>query len=738
MPAAEQPPAYDAAAIEVRRQQAWQAGRYFTAPPADAGRRSAYIKANSPFTSGSIHIGHVRSYSIADAYARFCRARGDAVLFTLGFDAFGLPAEQAAARNGQPPQLWVQRCRAQMTEQLKRLGFSFDWDRTFATCEEDFYRWSQWLFLRLLAADLIHRETANVDWCATCETTLATMQVEQGRCWRCGEPTGIVQQPQWYLRFNAYVEENECALASLGGWNTAAVAAQRGLLGRTEGVELDVAAPDGRALTVFTPYPDRVLGACFVMLSPRHPDVERWLDDERARSQIAEIRSVGWQRKARAAASVPILDTGCVVRLAQLSSDLPVLVSPAVDGRFGATAILGVPCADQTDATIAERLAMAAPAGTRRARHPAARKAVRYRTHDFSIARQRSWGTPVPVVHCAHCGIVPRHSDELPVLLAPSVRATGPYAAREVPSEPAAAACPRCGRAARCDAETLDAHFDGLWIWVPHCVPRDARKTAMFDHPELQRWLPGAHHVYGADCSTYTFDQRITAKALRDLAALPHLQAGEPFEGATMHGMVTLAGRKMSKHLGNVVSPDELVSRYGADVVRLAMLYAARPTQALDFSEAPFERCRQFVGELWAYAHPRLQAREPPAGSETTRGSARRRRLYWSCATAARRTTEHIERSEAHKAVRSVMRLLASIRAFEARVSTRESLGRADRAAIAEALTLLVQLLAPFAPHVGEELWLVSGADASEGHIGWPDLDAWAKRAGAVPVRSVG
>lgn len=720
-------PAYDAATIEARRQHVWQSAGSFRAPHTRDGQPSSYVKANSPFTSGSIHVGHVRSYTIADTYARYRRARGDAVLFSIGFDAFGLPAEQAAVRNDEPTQVWVERCREQMTAQLKRLGFSFDWERTFMTSEEDVYRWSQWLFLRLLAADLIYREMGSVDWCMKCSTTLASMQVEDGRCWRCGELTSVIQQSQWYLRFGVYVEENERALAGLDSWNKASVAAQRGLLGRTAGVELEVQAADGRILTVFTPYPERLHDAQFVMVSPRHPEVAQWLTDAHARKLAQEIRSAGWRREARSASCVPVVDTGCFVDLPDRRSRLPVLVSPAVDGRFGITAILGIPSVDNTDAIIAQRLQLRGDSYSReRGASPAAREAIRYRTHDFSIGRQRSWGTPIPVVHCPSCGVVPCSISELPVRLPPP--SSGVNGRLDDPVRPTVR-CRLCGQEAHRDTDTLDAHFDGLWIWVPACVPRRDRRTAMFDHPELTRWLPGDNHIFGSDCSTYAFDQRIMAKALRDTDTLAHLSGGEPFRGAIMHGMVTLAGRKMSKHLGNVIDPDDLVSRYGADAVRLAALYAARPVQAFNWSESPIERCHRFLSDLWAYAHVRLNGtgRQPEAAAHpeiSSPNDAMRSRLFRDCATAIHRTTEHIEHSEMHKAVRSVMRLFASIRRFEADLS-RTGAQTEDIAAIVTALTLLAQLLSPFAPHVGEELWCAAGHDGPAGSVPWPSLEAW-------------
>src|SRR5437588_5150592 len=276
---------YDPHAIEQRRQAAWRERDAFRTPPIAGERPHPYIKPSAPFTSGNIHIGPVRSYSIGDAYARFRRARGDDVLFAFGFDAFGLPAELAAIAARVPPSEWVASSAATMSEQLDRLGFSFDWERSFFSSDPLFYRWSQWLFLTLLEAGLVYRGTATVDWCDTCQTTLASIQVEDGRCWRCHQPVRLVQRPQWYLRISAYVPENDRRLAELEDWDENSLASQRFVLGRVDGVELELAIAGGGALTVFTPHADALELARFVLMSPKHPDVDSWAEDPRVHEQ---------------------------------------------------------------------------------------------------------------------------------------------------------------------------------------------------------------------------------------------------------------------------------------------------------------------------------------------------------------------------------------------------------------------------------------------------------------------
>ncbi len=805
-------PRYDPQAIESRRQAAWRARGAFATPAIDGDRPRRYIKPSAPFTSGNIHIGHVRSYSIGDAYARFVRAQGEDVLFAFGFDAFGLPAELVAIDRNEPPADWVERCAAHMKGQLERLGYSFDWDRAFMSSDAQMYRWSQWLFLKLLAAGLVYEGTGAVDWCDTCQTTLATIQVEAGGlCWRCHQPVKLIKRPQWNLKLSAYVEENDERLAELSDskiWDEVALASQRFVLGRVDGFEADLKAPDGTALTVFFSEPDDLEDAQFVLISPKHPDVERWIADPDARARLEDLRSEGLARDERDADSIPLLDTGLTLLApgAGVEADdagagdgaagpggggaepLPVLISPVVDGRYGTTAVLGVPSRDRTDAAIARRLGLEvlgeADVGVSRARAyvpvengnetagaapgptdaPGPRTAVRYRAGDFSISRQRSWGTPIPIVRCERCGTVPVPDEQLPVLLPRDLTPTGqgnPLAEREdfVNTD-----CPSCGGPAKRETDTLDCHFDALWLWVPVCVPpneRDRPLDQIFGLEDLRAWLPCERVVAGSDSGNFVFDQRIVTKALRALGPLAFLGDGEPFAGCLFHEMVIADGRKMSKHLGNVVDPDELVERYGADTVRLATLYAARPQRTLNWSDSAVLRCHRFLNQVFDFTQSHIAA--AAAGTDETATGAengavdgagvdatatdgaiqgagepagagigpkrdktehlRVKLEKWSDA-AVERVTEEMIGLEMHLAVRDVMRLFDRIKDFEKRVLAKtETVGEADRQALLAALGVLAQLLAPLAPHVAEELWIGLGNDGTT-QTPWPGVSS--------------
>jgi leucyl-tRNA synthetase len=740
---------YDAHVIEARRQAAWGEREAARTPAVAEGQTHLYIKPSAPFTSGNVHIGHVRSYSIGDAYARFRRARGDSVLFAFGFDAFGLPAELGAIAGGVPPSEWVSRCATHMTGQLQRLGFSFDWERTFLSSDAIMYRWSQWLFLTLLEAGLVYRGSGNVDWCDTCQTTLATIQVEDGLCWRCHNPVRLIERPTWYLRISAYVPENDMRLDELDGggrWDEVALASQRFVLGRVDGVEVDLSTTDGPKLTVFTPHRESLEQARFVLISPKHPAIDAWAANPEVHERLEELRSGGLERSSRDARALALIDTGHSLPAPAGGDPLPVLISPAVDGRFGATAVFGVPEQDRTDEVIAERLpgvlaasrgAGTAVVGSGEASPP--RTSTRYKADDFSISRQRSWGTPIPVVYCEIHGAVPLPMEQLPVLLPLDITPTGTGNPLAELDEFVQTTCPLCGGPAQRETDTLDCHFDALWLWVPVCVPPESREESLEDIlalADLRQWLPSERVVAGSDSGNFVFDQRIVTKALRDIGPLAFLDDGEPFAGCLFHEMVISDGRKMSKHLGNVVDPDALVERYGADTVRLAVLYAARPQKTLNWSDSAVLRAHRFLTQVWEFSKSRLAtaqelapSEQPPAAQDADGEDIRdttehlRLKLAQWCEKGVEKITEDIEGLEMHSAVRNVMRLFDRIKDFEKRVLARQdALGRADSDALIEALSLLAQLLGPFAPHMAEELWIAFGNDEHGAQTPWPGV----------------
>jgi leucyl-tRNA synthetase len=675
-------------------------------------------------------MGHIRSYTIADAHARFLRARGRAVLFSLGFDSFGLPAELEALRRGVSPQEWVQRCCGRMRGQFERLGYSCDWERTFVSSEPGHYRWTQWLFLAMLERGLVYQQEAQVSWCDSCQTVLATLQVEDGACWRCHSEVRFVRLPQWFMRISAYIEDNERGLDALPGWDKAAVGSQRAVLGRVEGVELDASTFDGGQLVVFTPHPEAIAKAVFVALSPSHPDVDRWISDrseigQQIAEQLAAVRESGWRREDRDAEQVPVVQTGALATVPGVPGMLPIVISPLVDARYGPTAALGIPELDPTDRAIAAKLSPPAGTGWKTSKSPAAaRPAVRYRARDFAISRQRAWGAPIPLVHCSACATVPVPYEDLPVRLPEDLEITGEGNPLESRPDFYECACPVCGGQARRETDTIDCHVDGMWMWMPICVPSEGRETAMFSHPEYARWLPAEQIVWGADAGGYMFDQRLIGKVLQDLDQLPALPDREPFAKALMHQMIRMEGRKMSKHLGNVVDPNELVEHVGADTVRLAVLYAASPGRIFNWNDQPVRYCQIFLKKLYGYAEQRLREWSPQPGkqAEIDVSDKLRRRLANWCQVACEKVTRDFERLELQRAAHNTMLLLTRIQDFEQRAMERGGgeLREDDREAIVAALSLLVQILAPLTPHIAEELWSLADRGTMVVSAPWP------------------
>ncbi len=627
-----------------------------------------------------------------------------------------------------------------MRGQLERLGFSLDWERSFLSSDVLMYRWSQWMFLTLYEAGLVYRGTGTVDWCDHCQTTLASVQVEAGgTCWRCHNPVRLIELPQWYFKVSAYVTENDVRLGereASGKWDKVAVDSQLDVMGRVDGVEVELKGEDGRKVLAFTPHAEASAGASFVVISPRHPEAERWAEDPQIAEQLEQMRSGGWVRSARDAETIPLVRASATLTDPS-GRELPVVISPVVDARFGPTIALGVPSEDRTDEVFARRLGLeverseeeqgeaAATAG----RASGASDAVRYKASDWVISRQRSWGTPIPIVYCEQCGTVALEKSELPVELPLDITPTGtgnPLAELE---DFVNTTCPKCGGSARRETDTLDCHFDAFWLWIPACVPAESREEPLEEIlalPDLRHWLPSERLVAGSDSGNFVFDQRTVTKALRDIGPLSFLADGEPFAGCLFHEMVTRDNRKMSKHLGNVVDPDELVERYGADTVRLAVLFAARPQKSLNWSDSAVLRCHRFLGQVWEYSREKLAQADPgaelPAIEKDTSEHLRLKLSQWTEA-AVERTTADMESLEMHSAVRNVMRFFDRIKDFEKRVLAREpGLSPANLEAAIGALSVLVQMLGPFVPHISEELWVELGNVEQGSQTPWPGV----------------
>jgi leucyl-tRNA synthetase len=754
------PADYDPQAIELAWQARWResgAGRTPETGPA------FYLLEMFPYPSGRIHMGHVRNYTIGDVLARFWTANGRAVLHPMGWDAFGLPAEQAAIKRGIPPARWTRENIETMRVQLMRMGFGYDWDREIATCDKEYYRWEQLFFVRMLERNLAYRKSAKVNWCDECGTVLANEQVEGDACWRGHSPVRQRELDQWFLRITDYADELLAGLDELDGWPEKVLTMQRNWIGRSTGVEIDFDIVEtGTSLTVFTTRADTLFGATFVSLAVEHPlapglaarggngaEVDAFI--ERTRAQDPRERAEGKDG----------VFTGCHAVNPINGEALPVYLANFVLMEYGTGAVMAVPAHDQRDFEFADRFqipirAVIAPAdgaalparldeafvedgvlhdsgefdgltssdarraiAEKLAAAGSGREVVHYRLRDWGVSRQRYWGTPIPVIYCDGCGVVPVPEDRLPVVLPVDV---GPLEGGRSPLPELESfvrtRCPRCAGPARRETDTFDTFVESSWYFLRFTSPR--LDSAPFDPQALERWLPVAQYIGGVEHAVlHLLYSRFFTRVLRDLG---WVNLSEPFERLLTQGMVIKDGAKMSKSRGNVVDPDELISAYGADTARLFSLFAAPPEKDLDWSERGVEGAWRFLARVWrlavagagAAAGRSALAWQDPGPPE----DAAAKRLWSKTHETVMRVTRDIgERMHFNTAVAAIMELVNEI--YDRRGSSDASGDAVSQYAVGTVLRLLF----PFVPHITSELWHRLVAEPTIESAGWPAYD---------------
>ncbi len=741
---------YDHETVEDRWQRTWRERGAFRAPedPEDP----EYVLSMFPYTSGEMHVGHVRNYAITDAYAVVRRMQGADVLHPMGWDAFGLPAENAAMERDTTPREWTERCIGRMREQFDLLGLGFDWERELRTCDPEYYRWNQWLFARLRAAGLVDRRAADVNWCPDCDTSLADAQVEtedgEEVCWRCDTPVTSRPLEQWFVRTTEYADELVDDLDRLSGWPDHVREMQREWIGRQDGATVTFELDDGTEVETFTTRVDTLFGVTFLAVAPGHPVAAAAAAEDDTVSEYVE------EAEARPEDAEPVydgVDTGRRAVHPVTGAEVPVYVADFVVEDVGTGAVMGVPGHDERDHAFAREQdlsvrpvvvpeeAVAADGGTAEAETPAsvaaavdppytgegrlvdsgeftgldsetARERIpgavdavetdrRYRLDDWLISRQRYWGTPIPVVHCGDCGPVTVPDEDLPVELPDYVETTGnPLAAAEDWVE---TTCPDCGGPARRETDTMDTFVDSSWYFARFAAPRD---DAPVDAEAAAEWLPVDHYVGGVEHAVlHLLYARFVTKALRDLG---HVDVAEPFEGLTCQGMVLRDGAKMSKSAGNGVSPEAVVAEHGADTARLFTLRAAHPERDFEWTDDGVASARATLDRA---------VRVVAAVEDATRTERRPADADVAAAVdgAVADATAAYESMAFHRAIGVVEDLLATLDRY--RTAT-EPHGETYRRGV----RVLVRLLAPVAPHVAEELW----ADVGDGGLvvrgDWP------------------
>jgi leucyl-tRNA synthetase len=766
---------YDAQAVETKWFERWQQDALLYAAEPDSTKKKYYVLEMLPYPSGELHMGHVRNYSIGDALARYMWMNGYNVLHPMGWDSFGLPAENAAIKNNTPPREWTLRNIANMKAQMKRLGFAYDWAREVTTCLPDYYRWNQWFFLRLHERGLVYRKKSKVNWCPKCATVLANEQVlSNGCCWR-HEDTLVEQREleQWFVRTTKYAEELLCDLDKLEGWPEKVRIMQRNWIGRSEGTLVDFkldgnAGPAGSTISVFTTRVDTIFGATSIQLAPEHPLVA---DFTRNNQQLDEAvkKLIEEQRKAKESGDIGEIEKHGVnthrYAINPFNGErIPIWIANYILMDYGTGAIMSVPAHDDRDYDFAKKYkieirlvilpagndpeetvaepklpftvhdgvlvnsgpysGLSCPDAIRKMAVDAEQKGfgkamVTYRLKDWGISRQRYWGTPIPMLYCEKDGIVPVPEKDLPVILPGNVdiTLTGGSPLERVP-EFVNATCPKCGGPARRETDTMDTFVDSSWYFYRYTDARNDR--APFDSKTAQYWF-GDHgidqYIGGVEHAIlHLIYSRFWTKFMRDLGLITN---DEPVERLFTQGMVIKDGRKMSKNLGNVVSPDEMVARYGADAARLYSLFAAPPDRDLDWQDSGIEGIRKFLGRVYRFfvRNAKAEVRGPIPSELSPEARAIQRKLHQ---TIKRVTDDFQGRWHFNTCISAIMELVNVLYASE------DAIGRGAVPArfLADVQRSLVLLLAPFAPYLAHELWEMLGEKGSLLKASWPRYDA--------------
>ncbi len=749
--------------IEAKWQRAWEESKQFKVIE-DPTRPKFYCLEMFPYPSGRIHMGHVRVYAIGDLLARYKWMRGFNVLHPMGWDAFGLPAENAAIENGVHPAVWTYENIKNMRSQLRRMGISYDWDREVTTCDPSYYRWEQLVFIRMFERGLAYKKRSVVNWCPSCQTILANEQVEGGRCWRCDSEVEVKEVEGWFFKITDYAEELLDWCDRLPGWPERVITMQRNWIGRSEGAEFDlpVVGRGDLKITIFTTRPDTSFGMTYAVLAPEHPLVDALVTDAEERPRVEAFRREVAQESEieRLAADRPKRGLRLKARAVNPFNEheIPLFIANYVLMGYGTGAIMAVPGEDQRDWDFAK--AHDLPIVPTVKRPPdweetraytgdgvkinsgfldgltvteAKKKAVdwlvaqglghakvNYRLRDWGISRQRYWGAPIPILYCETCGMVPEREEDLPVVLPQDVRISGKGGS---PLAGVAsfvnARCPKCGGKARRDTDTMDTFVESSWYFLRYCSPTYSK--GMFDRAAAEYWMPVNQYIGGVEHAVlHLLYARFYTKVLRDLGLI---KVDEPFTALLSQGMVIKDGAKMSKSKGNVVDPDDLIQRYGADTARLFSLFAAPPEKDLDWNDQGVEGASRFLNRVWRLVHAHLEelksARRLSQSGLTDAGRAFRRVIHETI----HRVTEDIERDfHFNTAISAVMELVNALQDFER--ASMDTVGREERAGLLrEAVETALMLLGPVCPHIAEELWAALGQSNSLFKQPWPDAD---------------
>jgi len=754
---------YVAQDIEKKWQESWaQNGAFKTEQ--DPQKPEYYVLEMFPYPSGNLHMGHVRNYSIGDVIARFKSMQGYNVLHPMGWDSFGMPAENAAIKHGVHPAGWTWDNIANMRSQQQELGLSYDWEREVATCHPDYYRWTQWLFLLFAERGLAYKKKAAVNWCTDCNTVLANEQVIDGCCWRCDSVVIKKELEQWFFKITDYADRLLSDLSELKGWPERVKTMQENWIGRSEGAEFSFAVPElNEEIAVYTTRHDTVFGVSYVVLAPEHALVEKLIagkeNAEAVRQFVEKVRNMSELSRTSSEFEKEGIFTGSYAVNPFTGEQVPIWVANYVLVEYGTGAVMGVPAHDERDWIFATKYNLAKKLVVRPADQELSietmegaydgtgimvnsgqfsgmdnelgkvaiakwleeqnkgKRRVNYRLRDWLVSRQRYWGAPIPMINCPHCGTVPVPKEQLPVLLPENVNfVAGSVSPLAKVEEFVNCTCPTCGAAAKRETDTMDTFICSSWYYMRYTDPKN--QTVPFDAEKANYWAPVDQYIGGIEHAIlHLLYSRFFTKVLKDAGLV---DVNEPFENLLTQGMVIKDGSKMSKSKGNVVSPGEIINKYGADTARVFILFAAPPERDLEWNDQGVEGAHRFLGRLWrivAQFVPYMAGEDSQydASALTKIDQELRRALH----TTIKKVTEDIGgRHNFNTAISSIMELV------NAMYAVKDESASLHPQVVREVISSVLRLLAPFAPHVCEELWNETMKDGSVHKQTWPVFDA--------------
>lgn len=749
---------YNFTEIEKKWQKKWEQEKPFKVTE-DKTKEKYYVLEMFPYPSGKLHMGHVRNYSIGDVIARFKKMKGFNVLHPMGYDAFGLPAENAAIKNNAEPAKWTWGNIDEMNRQLRELGFSYDWDREVATAHPDYYKWMQWIFIQFYKKGLAYKKENPVNWCPSCQTVLANEQVVDGCCERCGTSVGKKNLSQWYFKITDYADRLLENLDTLTGWPDKVKTMQKNWIGKSNGAEVDFKIKDyDETLTVFTTRVDTIYGTTFMVLAPEYPTVLDMVKDTEYEAPVKEYIERCAHMNEIERTSTTNEKTGVFIGKYAINpftgKTMPIYISDYVLMGYGTGAVMGVPAHDQRDFDFATKFgieiipvidpqdpevdvnnlkeACAAEgilinsgefSGMNNkeainkiadiaAERGIGKKTVNYRLRDWLISRQRYWGTPIPMIYCEDCGWVPEKEENLPVLLPTDVEFTGKGESPLTTSKTFRdTVCPVCGKPAKREIDTMDTFLDSSWYFLRYCDARNSEKA--FDKEKVDYWMNVDQYIGGVEHAIlHLMYARFFQMALYDLG---YVSQEEPFKNLLTQGMVIKDGAKMSKSLGNVVSPAEIIEKYGADTARLFILFAAPPERELDWSDKGVEGSYRFLNRVYRMVYDFAEKYKDVPDSREIKNDSDKKLAYQLNYTVKKVSDDIGTRFNFNTAISTIMELVNEMYRYKE--------GQINDGLYGKAIKSLIIMLAPFVPHITAEMWEHLGYEDSVHEQLWPEYD---------------